>query len=425
MKKTIFAIAILAVLTLGAQGVSATAGKCCATLTGNTSSGGNTASSCCAEPDTASGSVCAAGQTEVDCSSVSSCPTTSAAATTCSSGAAAGATDQAPAKAEFPIIFPKIPLNIPTISLPEFTNVTQKDGYIYIPFISVFLVGAYKMGVGVAAILAVIMIMAGGFIWIAAAGDSGKIGQAKKMISGAVVGLVLTLGSYVALQTVNPNLVNFTALKIQEVAQHSIEVIADDQESDITDNSQLPSTVQKPTWTADTFSCSSPPPAAGVANPGSLISLDNCPTGISSSGKMGTQALHDALCSAGTAANAAGYAIYVSSAYRTFASQVSLWCGDSRPPAERKKYIAVPGFSNHGSGNAVDVVLEDSHGKDLYSISSSAQCNADPSNVQLINKYMTGAGFVRYQNEIWHFEVGTQGQALRGTNYGMPPKCTQ
>jgi hypothetical protein len=128
---------------------------------------------------------------------------------------------------EFKIIKPKIPLNIPTVSLQDFTNVTVTDGYMYIPFISVFLVGAYKLGVGMAAILAIIMIMVGGFIWIAAAGDSGKIGRAKKMISGAVIGLVLTVGSYVALQTVNPDLVNFTALKIPVIAGQVVELSDD------------------------------------------------------------------------------------------------------------------------------------------------------------------------------------------------------
>jgi hypothetical protein len=111
--------------------------------------------------------------------------------------------------------------------MPDFAKVTQSGDYIYIPFISQYLVGAYKMGVGIASILAIIMIMAGGMVWIAAAGDSGKIGKAKTMISGAVVGLVLTLGSYVALQTVNPNLVNFTALKIKVVTTQTVDVIED------------------------------------------------------------------------------------------------------------------------------------------------------------------------------------------------------
>ncbi len=138
----------------------------------------------------------------------------------------------APPPAEYPIIKPKIPLNIPTVNLQEFLNIRQEDGFLHIPFISVFLVGAYKLGVGIAAILAVIMIMIGGFVWIAAAGDSGKIGKAKTMISSAVVGLLLTFGSYILLQTINPDLVNFTALKIPVVGMQLVE-IADDYNPEI------------------------------------------------------------------------------------------------------------------------------------------------------------------------------------------------
>ena len=149
-------------------------------------------------------------------------------------------------QSEYPIIQPTLSINIPTISMPDFTKVIQKDGYVYIPFISVYLVGAYKLGVGIAAILAIIMIMAGGFIWIASAGDAGRVGQAKKMISGAVVGLVLTVGSYVALQTINPNLVNFTALKIKVVARQTIDLSSSSNEGDTGDS---------PTLNAQNISC--------------------------------------------------------------------------------------------------------------------------------------------------------------------------
>ncbi len=339
-------------------------------------------------------------------------------------------TTPAAAAPEYPIIQPTLSINIPTISMPDFTKVIQKDGYVYIPFISVYLVGAYKLGVGIAAILAIIMIMAGGFIWIASAGDAGRVGQAKKMISGAVVGLVLTVGSYVALQIVNPNLVNFTALKIRVVSMQTVEDVTQDQESDITDDSSLPANVVKPTWDQQSFICppnSTVQPPTGVANPSSLVSLDNCPSGVSSSGKSGTQALHDALCNAGAAANADGYMISITSAYRDFASQAALWCGTcatNHPDVnQRKTYCAIPGFSNHGLGNAVDVVLLDSSGKALYQAGdSSGQCKVDPATVTLIEKYMEGAGFVRYQNEIWHFEFNTN-NSNRCSNCGLPHKC--
>jgi len=210
MKRTIFSALLVAAIIIPIAPALA-AGSCCIEMQPNS----DTVVNCVQMTDT----TCPIGATTIDCSIAPKC--------SAFAKPEAPAASEAPAKAEFPIILPKIPLSIPTISLPEFTNVTQKDGYIYIPFISVFLVGAYKMGVGVAAVLAVIMIMAGGFVWIAAAGDSGKIGQAKKMITGAVVGLILTVGSYVALQTVNPDLVNFTALKIKTVDQRTVDVIDD------------------------------------------------------------------------------------------------------------------------------------------------------------------------------------------------------
>ncbi len=157
------------------------------------------------------------------CTDVAECPKSMT--ETPPAASATGNADAAPPA--YPVIVPKIPLDIPTVSVPDFAKVTQQDGYLYIPFISVFLVGAYKIGVGLAAVLAVIFIMIGGFIWIAAAGDSGRIGQGKKMISSAVVGLILTIGSYVTLQTVNPDLISFKALKIPVVSTSSVDVIDD------------------------------------------------------------------------------------------------------------------------------------------------------------------------------------------------------
>jgi|GEM_PF-3373057 len=66
----------------------------------------------------------------------------------------------------------------------------------------------YKFGVGIAGILAVLMIAYGGVVWLFSGGASEKIGHAKELITGAVIGLVLALGSYLILNTVNPNLVS-------------------------------------------------------------------------------------------------------------------------------------------------------------------------------------------------------------------------
>ncbi|OGG87130.1 hypothetical protein A3B87_00335 [Candidatus Kuenenbacteria bacterium RIFCSPHIGHO2_02_FULL_39_13] len=69
----------------------------------------------------------------------------------------------------------------------------------------------YNLFIGVVGILAVIMIMAGGFQWLLAAGNAQRISGAKTTIISAIMGLVLALTSYTILNLVNPDLL---ALKI-------------------------------------------------------------------------------------------------------------------------------------------------------------------------------------------------------------------
>jgi len=72
-----------------------------------------------------------------------------------------------------------------------------------------FLKYIYKYGVMVAGILATVMIIVAGFQWVASGGNSATIGEAKKRIFGAIIGLVLAVGSYTILETINPALVEF------------------------------------------------------------------------------------------------------------------------------------------------------------------------------------------------------------------------
>lgn len=64
----------------------------------------------------------------------------------------------------------------------------------------------YGFFVGIAAIIATFMIALGGFMWLVSGGGD-NIKKAKEFIVGAIVGLVLILGSYVFLMIINPNLV--------------------------------------------------------------------------------------------------------------------------------------------------------------------------------------------------------------------------
>jgi hypothetical protein len=65
----------------------------------------------------------------------------------------------------------------------------------------------FKIGIGVAAGLAVIQIVIGGIQYMASESPF-KIGDAKSKIEGAILGLILALGIYVFLYTINPDIVS-------------------------------------------------------------------------------------------------------------------------------------------------------------------------------------------------------------------------
>lgn len=86
-----------------------------------------------------------------------------------------------------------------------------------------YMAAAYRLGLGVAAILAVIFIMIGGFQYMAAAGGSG-IEQAKEKIKNAVIGLVLTIASFTLLQTVNPDILSLRLPRVHMIKACNLQV---------------------------------------------------------------------------------------------------------------------------------------------------------------------------------------------------------
>lgn len=77
----------------------------------------------------------------------------------------------------------------------------------------------YEFGVAGAGVIAVVMIMVGGIMWVVAAGNPTKIGQAKEYITNAIIGILLVLGSYTLLQTINPELVKLRVPVLKSIAK--------------------------------------------------------------------------------------------------------------------------------------------------------------------------------------------------------------
>ena len=69
----------------------------------------------------------------------------------------------------------------------------------------------YKFGIWTVGIAAMLMISIGGFMYLTSAGNTSKTGQAKEIITDAIIGVILALVSYLLLYTINPDLVKNSA----------------------------------------------------------------------------------------------------------------------------------------------------------------------------------------------------------------------
>lgn len=114
----------------------------------------------------------------------------------------------------------------PQVEIPgmdkEFGATDPKTGGYAIPgstaSIAKYIKVIYKYAIGIVGILAAVVLMVGGVMWIVAGGNATAIGEAKAWIGASLTGLVLALMSYLILATVNPALVDLKTTTIQTVA---------------------------------------------------------------------------------------------------------------------------------------------------------------------------------------------------------------
>ena len=106
-----------------------------------------------------------------------------------------------------------------------------KDKICEYPWVGIYIKAIYKFLVGISGMLAVIVMMAGGYYWLFAGGNTGRVTQAKEYIGGAVMGLALALGSYMILNLINPDILQLKPIKISTIKEISVEVIKKEYES--------------------------------------------------------------------------------------------------------------------------------------------------------------------------------------------------
>jgi len=80
-----------------------------------------------------------------------------------------------------------------------------------------YIKAVYDYRMAVVGILAAIILMGGGLLWLTSTGNESRISKAKELITGGLSGLVLLLSSWLLLNTINPNLLKFKPIITQVV----------------------------------------------------------------------------------------------------------------------------------------------------------------------------------------------------------------
>lgn len=82
-----------------------------------------------------------------------------------------------------------------------------------------YIIAIYKYAIGIVGILATVVMMIGGIIWLTAGGNSTRIEDAKSWISASLTGLIIALCSFLILSTVNPALTTFKPIGVDTVGK--------------------------------------------------------------------------------------------------------------------------------------------------------------------------------------------------------------
>ena len=94
-----------------------------------------------------------------------------------------------------------------------------------IPWIGEYTKGIYNYLIAIVGVIAAIVLMAGGLLWLISRGEASKITQAKELIVGSITGVIILACSYLILLQLNPNLVNLQNINIKSVSPINVSVI--------------------------------------------------------------------------------------------------------------------------------------------------------------------------------------------------------
>jgi len=123
----------------------------------------------------------------------------------------------------------------PQVSIPGsvFSNTAPVTGGVYDPvtrttssdLLAKYIQAIYNYGLAIGGILAAIVLMAGGVLWLVSAGNDSKITQAKELILGSIIGILILFGSWIILNTINPDLLKLKVISPMSISQETLQGI--------------------------------------------------------------------------------------------------------------------------------------------------------------------------------------------------------
>ena len=315
-------------------------------------------------------------------------------------------------KQDLEIKKPILAIKIPTLSgFSDIKSNIDAQGYLHLPYIGEYLAAIYKFAMVAASIVAVGMLIKKGFDIAISGGGEGKT-EGYKRIGQIIIGVALMWGSYAILYNVNPELVEFKALKIKYIQPVSPDHEEPDEAAGLTGTNAQPS--------ADGF-CVDPKTLAAIngipsissqASPNLLAS--NILPALRKAGELVIQTTDPE-----TGKRFDG--LIVVSAVRTLDKQMKLFnkaLVEYGSEEVARTHVGKPDGctkgSSHLAGQAVDIHLK-LDGKELQ------QNDMTEVRINILqDKIMTPAGWVRYCPEWWHFEVGTMEKPNRAATCDRP-----
>lgn len=165
--------------------------------------------------------------------------------------ASTDAIEDTPEEVPFTPITPELGIPIPNGNL---TAPTRENGIVRIAFLAEYINAVYRYLSTIGLVIAIVMVVYGGFLYLGASAGVGEIARGKKIITDSIIGMLIILSAYGILSLVNPQTVN---LKVLELA--------------FVNEEQLLRTIQTPTGDPEAA-------AEGLSDPGPVTG--SCPVAL-------------------------------------------------------------------------------------------------------------------------------------------------